>query len=76
MSIKVDVKTRIKSIWVSPWENEIGAPEKRIIHGRYIKLSCPADNIRVGVRMGEGYFKCGSEKAVDWITEFVAYVWE
>lgn len=76
MSVKVDIKTRIKSIWVTPWENETGAPEKRIIHGRYIKLSRPADNIRIGVRLGEGYFKCGSENAVDWITEFAAYVWE
>lgn len=74
--MKVDIKTKIKSIWATPWENEIGAPEKRIIHGKYIKLSRQADNIRVGVKLGEGYFKCGSENAVDWITEFVAYIWE
>jgi len=76
MSEKIDTKIKIKSIWAVPWENEIGAPEKRIIHGRFIKLSRPTDKIRVGLRLGEGFFKCGSEKAVDWITEFAAYVWE
>lgn len=60
----------IKSVWVTPLENEKDAPERRIVHGRYFKLRSACDEARVGLRVGTGYVKCGSEKYEDYITDF------
>jgi len=67
--------TSIKGIWVKPWENEKGSPEKRIIHTRFVKFSNKPEKLRIGVKQGTGYLKCGSENAVDWIMDFAVYVW-
>ena len=75
-------KTNIKSMWVEPAAGEEGAPRQRIIHAMIARPANGAGPVgftgpaRVGVRLGEGYFKCGSEQAVDWITEFRAFAWQ
>ena len=67
--------SQIKSIWAAPWSNEADAPSKRIIHGRYVKLPSAEHTLKLGVCMGKGYFKCGSEKTVDWIEDLAVYAW-
>ena len=69
-------KTSIKSIWVSPLADEQGAPPARIVHALIARPLGAAVSARVGLRLGEGYFKCGSEHAVDWITSFQAFAWQ
>jgi len=65
-----------KSIWVdaSPGEAAKGAPAKRIIHARTIQLQEKATLDRIGIRVGPGYQKCGSQKELDWAQDIVVLV--
>ena len=54
------------SAWVDAEPDEEGAPEKRIIHLRSIQLREDVILKRAGVRLGQGYAKCGSQREIDW----------
>ncbi|MBN2151007.1 MAG: hypothetical protein JW839_06165, partial [Candidatus Lokiarchaeota archaeon] len=45
---------------------EAGAPAKRIIHARTVQLQGRAVLKQLGVRLGQGYQKCGGQKELDW----------
>jgi hypothetical protein len=48
----------------------MGAPRRRIIHARGIRLPLPARLGRLGLITGKGYFKCGSDPwAGDWASD-------
>ena len=65
------MKILVKSYWVSPNHDESNAPDKRIIHGKYFGFAMKQKGIRLGVKLGQGYYKCGSEPvASDWIVDF------
>lgn len=45
-------------------------PKKRIIHQRVVRFPGRAKLLRLGVRRGQGYHKCGSRQDLDWVTGF------
>jgi len=59
-----------RATWSSPLPGEEGAPPRRIIHSRGLRLSGPARIDRLGLRIGPGYYKCGSRRDIDWVTAF------
>jgi len=71
----ITAKEKVISIWTAPWDNETGAPQRRIVHCKVFRFTSPVGHTRVGLCQGEGYFKCGSEEARDWISEFAAFQW-
>ncbi|MCC7362160.1 MAG: hypothetical protein IT317_21935 [Anaerolineales bacterium] len=58
-----------RSLWVTPAPHESGAPDRRIVHSREVRLPAPAQLQRLGVRLSRGYMKCGStaELEKEWI---------
>lgn len=65
----------VKSYWVSPDAGEAGAPEKRIVHGQYIWFGEEHTGLRLSFPLAQGYFKCGSEQAVDWVEDAQVFAW-
>lgn len=63
-----------RAVWTARLSGEEEAPETRIIHSRWLQLKSPVRLERIGVRLGEGYFKCGSAHERDWIAAFRALV--
>src|SRR5262245_15237218 len=59
-----------KAVWTKPAEWEAGAPDQRIIHIRGANFTRPTRILRLGLRLGLGYFKCGSQNDTDWVTDF------
>jgi hypothetical protein len=59
-----------RAAWTKQLNGEEEAPENRIIHSRCLQLDVPYRLERVGIRLGEGYFKCGGNPEYDWITTF------
>lgn len=57
-----------RALWTTPLAQEVGAPDKRIIHSRVLRLHGRAKLHRLGVRKGPGYHKCGSRQDLDWVT--------
>lgn len=57
-----------RSIWTKPLPGERDVPKKRIIHQRVVRLHGPARLVRLGIRRGQGYHKCGSRQDLDWVT--------
>ena len=57
-----------RSVWTRPLLGERDMPKKRIIHQRVVRLHGPARLLRLGVRRGPGYHKCGSRQDLDWVT--------
>ena len=58
-----------KSTWARREPREEQAPERRIIHARGLRLPVPATVSRLGLKLGKGYFKCGSDPwANDWVS--------
>jgi hypothetical protein len=57
-----------RSAWTRPLPGERDVPKKRIIHQRVVRLHGPARLLRLGVRRGQGYHKCGSRQDLDWVT--------
>ncbi|ATC64624.1 hypothetical protein CMV30_12015 [Nibricoccus aquaticus] len=51
-------------------------PKKRIIHQRVVRLQAPAKLLRLGVRRGQGYHKCGSRQDLDWVVGVRVLAWE
>ena len=45
------------------------APQRRIIHTRGLRADAPLRLNRLGLRVGTGYFKCGSDPQTDWVTD-------
>ena len=63
--------TTTRAHWAVPEAVELGAPAHRIIHSRALMLAGPARLDRLGIRPGQGYFKCGSEpNLIDWVRSF------
>jgi len=58
----------VRSVWTSPAAGEEGAPARRIIHSRTLRLHAPATLCRLGVSAARGYHKCGSYEEIDWAT--------
>ncbi len=57
-----------RSVWTRLLPNEEGMPKKRIIHQRVVRLHGPARLLRLGIRRGQGYHKCGSRQDLDWVS--------
>jgi len=64
-----------RALWTTPLPREDGAPRHRIIHARGIHVPSPVVPRRIGLRLGTGYFKCGSVDEVDWVTAFRLHAW-
>jgi hypothetical protein len=58
-----------RAVWTTPLPNEQGAPHQRIIHARGVRAAAPLRLNRLGLRVGTGYFKCGSDPQTDWVTD-------
>jgi hypothetical protein len=54
---------------MAPLPHEQGAPRRRIIHSRGVRSEVPLRLHRLGLRVGTGYFKCGSDPQTDWVTD-------
>lgn len=65
-----------RSIWTEPRHGEHDLAKKRIIHQRVIRLHGPAKLVRLGVRRGAGYHKCGSRQDLDWVVSVRVLAWE
>ncbi len=50
-------------------------PKKRIIHQRVVRLHGRARLLRLGVRRGPGYHKCGSRQDLDWVVGLRVLAW-
>jgi hypothetical protein len=57
-----------RSVWTRPLPGERDLPRNRIIHQRVLRLHGPARLLRLGIRRGQGYHKCGSRQDLDWVT--------
>ena len=64
-----------RSIWTKPLPREKDVPKKRIIHQRVVRLHGPARLLRLGIRRGQGYHKCGSRQDLDWVAGFRVLAW-
>ncbi len=61
--------TFCRSTWTGRARGEEPAPERRIIHSRGLRLPRAATISRLGLKLGKGYFKCGSDPwANDWVS--------
>ena len=58
-----------RALWTTPLPGEEGAPARRIIHGRTLRLHAPARLRRLGLSPARGYHKCGSRVETDWVTD-------
>ncbi len=65
-----------KAVWTEPAPGEKDAPPQRIIHIRGASFASPARLQRFGLRLGRGYFKCGSHREEDWVVDCRLLVWE
>ena len=61
-----------KAVWTARRLGEEEAPEQRIIHIRCLQSDLPFRVHRIGIQMGVGFMKCGSEVFLksDWIRSF------
>ncbi len=64
-----------RSQWVTPLAGEVGAPARRIIHVRTVRMPEGARLTRLGFRRGNGYFKCGSRSNTDRVVAYRLLVW-
>ncbi len=65
-----------RAVWAEREGGEADLPKKRILHQRIVRLHRPARLIRLGLRRGQGYHKCGSRGDLDWVraARVLAYV--
>ncbi len=56
-----------RAVWTAPSPGERDVPRKRIVHQRVVRLHGPARLLRLGLRPGQGYHKCGSRQDLDWV---------
>ncbi|PTX94463.1 hypothetical protein [Opitutus sp. ER46] len=66
---------RGRAVWTSPLPAEQGMAKKRIIHQRVVRLPGAARLLRLGVRRGQGYHKCGSRQDLDWVVGLRVLGW-
>ena len=57
-----------RSLWSPRSRGEADLPAQRILHTRILRLPGPARLQRLGLRLGQGYHKCGSRQDPDWVT--------
>jgi hypothetical protein len=69
-------KPGCRALWTVPAPEETKAPLRRVIHSRYFSYDQPLIVYRLGIRLGLGYFKCGSEPQQDWCQAFRVLVWQ
>src|SRR5271157_1806279 len=74
LSIQAGGTATCKSTWVERMPGEEDAPESRIIHVRLVQLQGTAILNRLGIGLGSGYNKCGSQKELDWVQDVVVKV--
>ena len=81
MTVLTDPRVRVTPIarWVGADPNELGAPDRRIIHA----TTWDADGdllrvTRVGIRRADGYYYCGTDGGPhpDWAQDVVAYAYD
>lgn len=65
-----DIVSYCRAVWTTQVTGEEAAPENRIIHSRCLQFAAPVRLERIGIRLGKGYFKCGGQQEMDWITSF------
>lgn len=58
-----------QAIWTEPLTGEANAPDHRIIHQRVLNFPREVALHRLGIRLGQGYCKCGSGLQPDWIRD-------
>lgn len=59
-----------RSCWKTRGRDEKGAPRRRIVHQRVVRLHGPARLLRLGVRPALGFHKCASSMDRDWVVDF------
>ena len=59
-----------RAVWVKPEMGEEDSFSDHIIHCRTFQFSTPLLFSKIGLRLAQGYNKCGSEKEMDWIQNF------
>lgn len=64
-----------RAVWTAPLASEKNMPKKRIVHQRVVRLHGPARLLRLGVRRGQGYHKCGSRQDLDWVSSLRVLAW-
>lgn len=64
----------VKSFWTSPGADESTAPENRIIHAKTVRFRGIGRNVKIGFCVGDGYFKCGSDKSADCVASADIYI--
>ncbi len=59
-----------RAVWTTPAPGETGAPARRIVHSREVRLAAPATLTRLGLRLSRAFMKCGNtaELERDWIS--------
>jgi len=65
-----------RAFWTPSIDGESGPPAQRIIHARVLQLPKPTRLRRLGVKAGQGFFKCGSMAVVDRVTAFRVLSWD
>lgn len=67
-----------RAVWAEPLGPECGAgaPDRRIIHSRMYSSAAPIRLKRLGVQLGDGYFKCGAKGLRDWIVSLRVLVYK
>lgn len=65
-----------RSVWTNPLPGERDVAGKRIVHQRVVRLHGPARLLRLGVRRGQGYHKCGSRQDLDWVVGVRLLAWQ
>ena len=64
-----------RAVWTAAEPQEADFPKKRILHERIIRLHGPARLVRLGIRRGQGYHKCGSRQDLDWVRSVRVLGW-
>ncbi len=74
LSIAAGGVASCKSVWADAGPGEAGAPAKRIIHVRTVQLPEKAVLKQLGIRLGQGYQKCGGQKEIDWAQDVTVLI--
>jgi hypothetical protein len=74
LSITVGGTASCKSVWADANPSETGAPKKRIIHARVVQLQEKAVLKQLGIRLCQGYQKCGGQQEIDWVQDVTVLI--
>ncbi|ACB76196.1 hypothetical protein [Opitutus terrae] len=64
-----------RAVWTGRLPGEREMAKKRIVHQRVVRLHGEAKLLRLGLRRGQGYHKCGSRQDLDWVTSLRVLGW-